>query len=114
MIRRIDLRGRGADEPLDYRRVVPRAATDVDATLDVVRPIVESVRERGLEAVLEHTERFDGVVQQDVRVPAEALAEALDRLDPEVRAGLEESVRRLRATCEAELGADVVTDVVPG
>jgi histidinol dehydrogenase len=114
MIRRIDLRGRGADEPLDYRRVVPRAATDVEATLDVVRPIVESVRERGLEAVLEHTERFDGVVQHDVRVPPEAAKEALDRLDPEVRAGLEEAVRRLRATCEAELGADVVTDVVPG
>ncbi len=114
MIRRIDLRGRGADEPLDYRRVVPRAATDVDATLDVVRPIVESVRERGLEAVLEHTERFDGVVQEDVRVPPEATKGALDRLDPEVRAGLEESVRRLRATCEAELGAEVVTDVVPG
>jgi histidinol dehydrogenase len=114
MIRRIDLRGRGADDPLDYRRVVPRAATDVDGTLEVVRPIVEAVRRRGLEAVLEYSSRFDGVTQQDVVVPAEAMRAALEHLDPTVRAGLEESIRRLRATCEAELEADVVTDVVPG
>jgi histidinol dehydrogenase len=114
MIRRIDLRGRGADDSLDYRRVVPRAATDVDGTLDVVRPIVDAVRQRGLPAVLEYSERFDGVSQGDVAVPPSAMAQALDRLDPTVRRGLEESIRRLRTTCEAELGADVVTEVVPG
>src|SRR5680860_1230078 len=32
----------------------------------------------------------------------------------DVRAGLEESARRLRATCEAELEPDVTTEVVPG
>jgi histidinol dehydrogenase len=114
MIRRIDLRGRGADPTLDYRRVVPRAATDVEGTVEVVRPIVEAVRHRGVEAVLEYSARFDGVEQTDVAVPPAALAQALARLDPDVRAGLEESVRRLRATCEAELEHDVVTDVVPG
>ena len=114
MIRRIDLRGRGADDSLDYRRVVPRASTDVEATLDVVRPIVEAVRQRGLEAVREYSARFDGVEQDDVLVPRSAMTQALEELDPAVRAGLEEAVRRLRATCEAELGADVTTDVVPG
>jgi histidinol dehydrogenase len=114
MIRRIDLRGRGADDSLDYRRVVPRASTDVDATVEVVRPIVEAVRQRGLEAVREFTARFDGVTQEDVLVPRAAMTQALEQLDPAVRAGLDESIRRLRATCRAELGADVVTDVVPG
>ncbi len=114
MMRRLDLRGRGADEPLDYRRVVPRAATDVDGTLEVVRPIVEAVRRRGLDAVVEYTARFDGVTQHDIAVPPAAMSQALDALDPAVRAGLEEAVRRLRLTCEAETEVDVVTDVVPG
>ena len=114
MIRRIDLRGRGADDSLDYRRVVPRASTDVDATLEVVRPIVEAVRQRGLEAVREFSARFDGVTQDDVLVPVATMRQALEQLEPAVRAGLEESIRRLRVTCEAELGSDVVTDVVPG
>lgn len=110
MIRRIDLRG---DTP-DYRTVVPRADTDVAGTLDVVRPIVDAVRHRGVEAIAEYSLRFDGVEQTDITVPAEALRRALDELDPAIRAALEESIARLRKTCEAELESDVVTDVVPG
>jgi histidinol dehydrogenase len=110
MIRRIDVRGSTGP----YRKVVPRAEVDVAATLEVVRPICDAVRQRGTEAITEYTARFDGVEQTDIAVPPAALEEALADLRPGVRAGLEESIRRLRATCEAELEADVVTDVVPG
>jgi len=115
MIRRIDLRGSasGAAAP-DYRALVPRADFDVEAALHVVRPISDDVRDRGVEAIAEYSAKFDGVEQTDIAVPREALTDALAALDPEVRAGLEESIRRLRITCEAELGADVVTDVGPG
>jgi histidinol dehydrogenase len=116
MIRRIDLRGAGADSaaPVDYRAALPRADFDVEAAVPAVSAICEAVRTRGLEAIREFSERFDHVPQQDIRVPVEAMTEALDRLDPDVRAGLEESVRRLRATCERELEHDVVTDLGPG
>ncbi len=111
MIRRIDLRGEARP---DYQGVVPRADFDVEAALDVVRPICDAVRHRGVEAITEFSRRFDRVEQTDVVVPASALTEALDGLDPAVRAGLEESIARLRRTCEAELEPDVVTEVVPG
>ena len=115
MIRRIDLRGVStADAGPDYRTVVPRAEFDVEAALDVVRPICDAVRHRGVEAILEYSRQFDKVTQDDIVVPAEALRKALEELDPAVRAGLEESITRLRATCEAELEPDVVTEVVPG
>ena len=110
MIRRIDVRATTGP----YRAVVPRAEVDVAATLEVVRPICDAVRTRGVEAIIEYSARFDGVEQTEIAVPAAALAGALEALDPAVRAGLEESIRRLRATCEAELESDVVTDVVPG
>jgi histidinol dehydrogenase len=112
LIRRIDLRGDAA--PADYRAVVPRAELDVDAAVEVVRPISEAVRVRGVEAIQELSLRFDGVAPDHLRVPAAALAEALETLDPAVRAGLEESIRRLRATCEAELEPEVVSDLGPG
>ena len=111
MIRRIDLRGETAP---DYRAVVPRADFDVEAALDVVRPICDAVRHRGVEAITEYSRQFDHVEQTDIAVPVEALQKALDELDPAVRAGLEESIRRLRTTCEAELEQDVTTQVVPG
>jgi histidinol dehydrogenase len=111
MLRRVDLRGRSA---ADYRAVVPRAELDVEAALDVVRPICDAVRRRGVQAVQELTLTFDKVEQTDIAVPVAALHEALSGLDPAVRAGLEESIRRLRVTCEAELERDVTTEVVPG
>ena len=113
MIRRIDLRGADRDG-VDYRAAVPRADFDVEAAVPAVHPICEAVRTRGLEAIREFGERFDGVTVDDIRVPAAALADALANLDPAIRAGLEESIRRLRATCAAELEHDVVTDLGPG
>ncbi|MFJ9387935.1 histidinol dehydrogenase [Nocardioides sp. NPDC101246] len=112
MIRRIDLRG--ADPTVDYRAAVPRAEFDIEAATHAVQPIIEAVRERGQEAIAEFSEKFDGVRVDDIRVPAAALTKALDELDPAIRAGLEESIARLRTTCAAELEEDAVTDLAPG
>ncbi len=118
LIGRIDLRGAAADlaegASVDYRAAVPRAEFDVEAAAHEVRPLLDAVRTRGVEAIQEITERFDGVWLDDIRVPADALQRALGELDPAVRAALEESVRRLRLTCEAELESDVTTALGDG
>ena len=113
MIRRIDLRGAAAGS-IDYREAVPRADFDVEAAVPAVHAICEGVRTRGLDAIREYGEKFDGVTVDDIRVPAEALVDALANLDPAIRAALDESIRRLRLTCAAELEHDVVTDLGPG
>jgi histidinol dehydrogenase len=113
MLSRTDLRGR-VPSPAELRGMLPRAETDVDAVLHRVRPIVDDVRDRGVEAALEYTERFDHVRPSSVRVPEEDLKEALDALDADVRAALEESVKRARAVHEDQRRHDVTTQVVPG
>ena len=82
-MRRIDLRG--ADHSVDYRAAVPRADFDVEAAVPAVHAICEDVRTRGLDAIRELSERFDGVRVDDIRVAPEALAQALERLDPDIR-----------------------------
>lgn len=116
MIRRIDLRGARSSSgaPVDYRAAVPRAEFDVEAATHVVRPICDDVRDRGVAAIVEYSAKFDGVEQTDIAVPAQALTDALAALDPDIRAGLEESIRRLRVTCEAEREHDVVTSLGAG
>ena len=111
MLSRIDLRGDG--RPV-APGVLPRARLDVDAALDAVRPVCEDVRTRGAAAVRELTERFDGVRLAELRVDPAALTEALDRLDPDVRAALEEASRRARAVHEAQRPADVCVTVTAG
>ncbi|WP_084392462.1 histidinol dehydrogenase [Nocardiopsis listeri] len=110
MISRIDLRGSTGDP----RDALPRAEMDVADATERVRPIVEDVRHRGTEALIELTERFDGVRLTDVRVPKDVIEDALVDLDPAVRAALEESIRRARKVHAAQRRTDHTTQVVPG
>ena len=113
MLRRTDLRA-SVPPPAALRAALPRAEVDVDAVLHRVRPIVDAVRERGAEAALEFTESFDKVRPETVRVPAAALVDALDQLDPAVRDALEEMIERVRRTHADQRRTDVTTQVVPG
>ena len=110
MLRRIDLTAASADQ----RQALPRARVDVTAALETVRPLVEGVRARGYAAVREATLRFDGVDVGVPRVPADALAAALDGLDAGVRDALAESIRRARIVHEAQRRESVEVQVVPG
>ncbi|WP_156723936.1 histidinol dehydrogenase [Streptomyces apocyni] len=114
MISRIDLRGDLLPEGGALRDLLPRADFDVAAALDKVRPICEDVHHRGTAALIDYAEKFDGVRLERVRVPAAALADALERLDPTVRAALEESIRRARLVHRAQRRAPHTTEVVPG
>ncbi|POX39899.1 histidinol dehydrogenase [Streptomyces sp. Ru73] len=114
MISRIDLRGDALPEGGALRDLLPRAEFDVEAALEKVRPICEDVRHRGTAALIEYAHRFDRVEIERVRVPAEALRTALAELDPEVRAALEESIKRARTVHREQRRTDVTTKVVPG
>jgi histidinol dehydrogenase len=111
MIRRLDLR---AGLPANLGAVVPRAAMDVDHALEVVRPIVADVAKRGAPAVLDHGERLDGVRPEHLRIPAAAIAAALDALDPDVRRALEVAIERVRRVHADQVRPDRTTEVVPG
>jgi len=72
-----------------------------------VQDIISAVRSQGFAALGELAWKFDGVEQSHPRVPAEALTQALDGLDPEVRAALEESIRRARQFADQQRPANV-------
>ncbi len=113
MMSTLDLRGRPL-EARTLRTALPRAEFDVEAALQQVRPIVEDVRHRGAAALRDLGERFDGVRPTHLRVPAEVLQHALDRLDPSLRAALEESIRRARLVHADQRRTDTTTRVVEG
>ncbi|QHC02222.1 histidinol dehydrogenase [Epidermidibacterium keratini] len=113
MLRRLDLRGQSLTTA-QLRRLVPRAEVDVERATRAVMPILEDVEARGVAALIEITGRLDGVQLTDIRVPAEAMTEALDGLDPAVREALEESIRRAQIVHADQARTDVTTQVVPG
>ncbi len=113
MLRRTDLRESRVTAS-GLRELMPRATVDIHAALEAVTPLIADVRERGEAALLDQSERFDGVRPESVRVPQEALTAALEELDPAVREGLEIAAAHMRLGHEAQLPAERRTEVIPG
>ncbi len=113
MLRTIDLRGR-ALSPAELLASVPRAAAAREEALTTAARIVSDVAERGEAALREQAERFDGVAGHDIRVPTQHLDEALDALEPAVRAALEQAIDRVRQASAAQVPASSVTELGDG
>ncbi|MEA2446893.1 MAG: histidinol dehydrogenase [Actinomycetota bacterium] len=73
----------------------------------VVDDIIDSVRHRGDEALLDYTKRFDGVDLKatGIQVEPELIRKARSLVRPELIDALEVMTERLRITCERQLPA---------
>ncbi len=105
MLRRIDLT---TDEPFDVPRALPEGESAA------VTHIIDDVRTRGVQAVLEFGEKFDGVRPASLRVPVEVIAAAEQTLDPLVRQALMTAIERTTKVHTDQLPAEGVTELAPG
>jgi histidinol dehydrogenase len=67
------------------------------------RRIVESVRDRGDEALLEYTERFDGVRPREIQVPGAEIERAAEALSPDLRESFGVAIENVRAFHKREM-----------
>ncbi|MCI1649625.1 histidinol dehydrogenase [Bifidobacterium tibiigranuli] len=112
-MRIIDLRGKRLTRA-EMLEAMPRAEMGTSEASELVRPILDDVKARGAAALRDFGEKFDHIRTKNLRVPAEAMQQALDELDPEVRAAIEESVRRSRAVAASQVPKDFHTDLAEG
>ena len=113
MIQTIDLRGT-RPTPAELLAAVPRALTDVTAASDVAAALIDDVRARGEDALLDQAERLDRVRPSHLRVPAHHVSEALAGLDPAVHTAIEETIRRVRIASAAQVPPQVSTTIADG
>src|SRR5947209_8119067 len=80
------------------KRLLRRSEVQIDDLIEYVRPIAAAVRERGDEALVEFTARFDRVELDPakLRVSRAEIAEAHDRLDPKVKQAIEYAIANVR------------------
>lgn len=100
----------------DERRAALRrpAQADADGLHRRVREIIDEVRTRGDQALLDFTERFDGVKLKSLEVDAAEFAAAEKTLSAEQRAALERAIGNVRRFHEAQLGTPLRIETSPG
>jgi histidinol dehydrogenase len=98
-------------------RLLRRAEIQIDELVERVRPIVEAVRDRGDDALIEFTGRFDRVqlgVDQ-LCVSRAEIEQAHSQLDSSVRAALEHAIHNIRTFHQRQLPHEQwFTQVAPG
>lgn len=117
VIRTLDLSAHRIDPLLDSSMVnlaVPRAALDISVALEQIKPLLDDVRSRGEQAVVEVTLDRDRVDPRPIRVSAAELEAALAELDSELRAAIETSISRVRAVSQATLPTEVSVELAAG
>jgi histidinol dehydrogenase len=85
-------------------RVAARNVALDSELMRAVAVVIEGVRSRGDAALIEYTERFDGVRLErgELRIGERQLRESAERADARVREALREAIKRVRAFHERE------------
>jgi histidinol dehydrogenase len=101
LVRKLDARTRGPAEIVDELRRPGGFLSQV--VRDAARRIVEGVRDRGDAALLEYTERFDGVRPQEILVPQSEIERARESLSPELEESFGVAIENVGAFHESEM-----------
>lgn len=103
--------------PAERQKILRRSETDISTLIETVRPILDGVRRQGDQALLEYSEKFDGVTlsASDLKVTPEEFARAEQNLEPEVKEVIETSARNIRKFHQAQMPEEMwFHDVAPG
>ena len=98
-------------------RLLRRAEIQIDELIERVRPIIQEVRQRGDQALIEFTARFDHVqlAPDRLRVSREEIERAYQTLDTSVRGAIEHAIRNVRTFHQRQMPHEQwFTQVAPG
>ena len=93
---------------------LPRAALDLDAAVEIIRPLVEKIRTDGSQAIKAIAKDIDGIDIDPIRVSEEELTDALANLDPNLRSSLEIAIERVRKVAVESIPKGFSTQLATG
>ena len=73
---------------IDLAQTIKRSEEDVNNVLDIVSDILDNVKNNQDKAIREYTEKFDGVLIENLKVSKDEIEEAYDTLDDELLGAL--------------------------
>ena len=89
--------------------------TEIEKVKPAVSAILQDVKTRGDAALIEYTERFDGVLLSTIEVADDAVSEVFDLIDPEILWHLETAADNIRRFHESQLEPELwLSEIAPG
>ena len=99
---------------IDLVETVKRSEQDVNNVLDTVSEILNNVKNNGDEALKAYTEKFDGVLIEDLKVNDDEIKEAYDSLDETLLTALKQAAANIEKFHKKQIPKDWEMEVNPG
>jgi histidinol dehydrogenase len=112
-MRVVDLRGT-ALTLASVSQEIPRAALDIASASKQIAPLLEAIETRGLEAIHEVSLKYDGFVPEPIWAESAEFDAALDALDPQLLAAIQQAIESVRQVSTGNLTDSVVSKPIAG
>ncbi|MBR2558668.1 MAG: histidinol dehydrogenase [Methanobrevibacter sp.] len=99
---------------IDLKETIKRSEQDVNNVLDIVSDILNNVKDNGDEAVKSYTEKFDGVLVEDLKVSDEEIKKAYDTLDDSLLTALKKAAQNIEKFHKKQIPKEWSIEVNPG
>lgn len=99
---------------IDLVETIKRSEQDVNNVLDTVSEILNNVKNNGDEALKSYTEKFDGVLIDDLKVNDDEIKEAYDSLDETLLIALKQAAANIEKFHKKQIPKDWTMEVNPG
>ncbi len=87
---------------------------EADSVGDVVRPILDAVRQEGDAALLRYARQFDGLGEKPIRIPDSELAAAFEGMSETVKQAIATAVANIREFAKLQLPRGRFEELSPG
>ena len=99
---------------IDLNETIKRSEQDVNNVLDIVSDILNNVRDNGDEAVKSYTEKFDGVLVDDLKVSDDEIRQAYETLDNSLLKALKQAAANIEKFHKKQIPKEWNIEVNPG
>lgn len=106
-------------DPATKRKIMARGQADIDSVLPLVLPIIEDVKNRGDDALIDYALKFDGAALKSIKATETDFAEAEQKLDQELKDAICICVQNVKAfhaeqMRRADQDKQWMMDIAPG
>ena len=99
---------------IDLKETIKRSEQDVNNVLDTVSEILNNVKDNGDDAVKSYTEKFDGVLVENLKVTKDEIKQAYNTLDDSLLTALKQAASNIEKFHKKQIPEEWEIEVNPG
>ncbi len=98
----------------DWNTIIQRPVTGMQQLEATVQQVLNNVKAKGDEAIMEYALRFDNVALDDLRVKEEEIEKAMDLVDMDLRSAIQTAKENITTFHKAQIEKETVIETMPG